>query len=384
MLLVKKYGSYIVVTLFTEMEEEISVKKTCTTSFKEKFRNEVILKMTELGLWKDGLEKEIPTYWDNFNNFVVFNRHFFSDSCWTEAGYQIWQCVSQVFSGKSIALQGKIQNDDYRSPTATLVYGESPWIRYTDNSVHYTWNVEFTMFCTGNVSERHRVAGFECQDKVVVDMFAGIGYFTLPFLVHAKAKQVIACEWNPVSVEALKRNLSINKMTERCTVLEGDVRNTCPRGVADHINLGLIPSCEEYWISAADILKPSGGVMHVHGNITSFTKGQHFSIECEMCLYLLQEMSVDYLTASIEHCLSDFKLVSGNKVSAEKTNGGNVKWKKFEWFVWGLHVSHSFCEHLSDVKKSRWTVQPSSLHRVKAYAPRIDHLVIDICCRSAE
>ena len=38
----------------------------------------------------------------------------------------------------------------------------------------------------------------------------GIGYFTLPYLVHAKAKHVYACEWNPDSIEALKRNLQLN------------------------------------------------------------------------------------------------------------------------------------------------------------------------------
>ena len=61
---------------------------------------------------------------------------------------------------------------------------------------------------------------FDCSDEVVVDLFAGIGYFVLPYLgkhpqiiklknfelssfcsVHAKAKHVYACEWNPTSVE---------------------------------------------------------------------------------------------------------------------------------------------------------------------------------------
>jgi len=43
----------------------------------------------------------------------------------------------------------------------------------------------------------------------VVDLFAGIGYFTLPYLVHAGALHVHACEWNPAAVEALKKNLKV-------------------------------------------------------------------------------------------------------------------------------------------------------------------------------
>jgi len=52
----------------------------------------------------------------------------------------------------------------------------------------------------------------------------GIGYFTIPLLVHAKAKHVHACDWNPDAVQALKENLKINKVSDRCAVYEGDNR----------------------------------------------------------------------------------------------------------------------------------------------------------------
>ena len=52
-------------------------------------------------------------------------------------------------------------------------------------------------------------------------MFAGIGYFTLPYLKHAEADHVYACEWNPAAVEALRDNLRINNIDpSRCTILE--------------------------------------------------------------------------------------------------------------------------------------------------------------------
>jgi tRNA G37 N-methylase Trm5 len=54
--------------------------------------------------------------------------------------------------------------------------------------------------------------------------FAGIGYFTLPYLVHSGASLVYACEWNPDAVEALERNLKLNGVEDRCIVLRGDNR----------------------------------------------------------------------------------------------------------------------------------------------------------------
>jgi len=53
---------------------------------------------------------------------------------------------------------------------------------------------------------------------------AGIGYFTLPYLVHAGAAHVYACEWNPAAVKALETNLAVNRVSHRCTVLFGDNR----------------------------------------------------------------------------------------------------------------------------------------------------------------
>lgn len=53
---------------------------------------------------------------------------------------------------------------------------------------------------------------------------SGIGYFTLPYLAHAGASHVHACEWNPDAVEALKKNLVANGVSDRCTVHQGDNR----------------------------------------------------------------------------------------------------------------------------------------------------------------
>ncbi|XP_014067857.2 tRNA wybutosine-synthesizing protein 2 homolog [Salmo salar] len=65
------------------------------------------------------------------------------------------------------------------------------------------------MFSAGNITEKLRVASFNCSGETVVDLYAGIGYFTIPFLVHAGASHVHACEWNPDAVEALQRNLGV-------------------------------------------------------------------------------------------------------------------------------------------------------------------------------
>lgn len=193
------------------------------------------------------------------------------------------------------------------------------------------------MFSIGNITEKLRIAKFNCTNEVVVDLFAGIGYFVLPYLVHAKAKHVYACEINPNSVEALKHNLKINHVESHCTVLEGDNRVTCPKNVADRVNLGLIPSSELSWETACKALKDmKGGILHIHANIDS--KGKSSAVS------------------------------------------GCYKYPK--WKEWAESAVTTINEILHKVKDaSKWNVNMLHLEHVKSYAPHVDHVVLDLECR---
>lgn len=105
------------------------------------------------------------------------------------------------------------------------------------------------------------------EGETVLDLYAGIGYYSLPILVHSKAAHVHACEWNPHALESLRVNLEANGVIERCTIHGGDNRlsNEDICGLADRVLLGLLPSSEEGYKAALDAIKPSGGVLHVHG-----------------------------------------------------------------------------------------------------------------------
>jgi hypothetical protein len=51
----------------------------------------------------------------------------------------------------------------------------------------------------------------------VVDLYAGFGYFTIPF-IKGGASHVHTCEMNPNSIAALRRNLASNAVASSCTV----------------------------------------------------------------------------------------------------------------------------------------------------------------------
>ena len=194
------------------------------------------------------------------------------------------------------------------------------------------------MFSIGNITEKLRIASFDCSNEVVVDLFAGIGYFVLPFLIHAKAKHVHACEINPNSIEALKWNLKSNGVEDRCTVHFGDNRTTCPTNIADRVNLGLIPSSEISWETACRALKDeTGGILHIHANIDSRNQ-------------------------KMKNCTKNC-------------------FKYPEWETWTNYAISTVEQMLCKFKKNKWSVEFVHLEHVKSYAPHVDHVVLDLTCK---
>ncbi|MEJ1271665.1 tRNA methyltransferase 12 [Cricetulus griseus] len=207
------------------------------------------------------------------------------------------------------------------------------------------------MFSCGNVAEKLRVASLACAGEVVVDLYAGIGYFTLPFLVHAGAAFVHACEWNPHAALALRRNLQLNGVAHRCRVHLGDNRELPLRDAADRVNLGLLPSSEAGWPVACRVLrKDAGGILHIHQNVESFS-GK-----------------------------SPQKGVPEDEPGAPPGDPLPAAARP-EWRSWAASAGARIAALLQQVHGKQWSTRVLRVHPVKSYAPHVDHLVLDLECR---
>jgi tRNA wybutosine-synthesizing protein 2 len=111
--------------------------------------------------------------------------------------------------------------------------------------------------------EKARIARLVRKSRVqerVADMFAGIGYFTLP-AARAGAR-VHAMEINPVAFGYLTRNIAANSVEGRVLAECGDCR-TLLSGEYDRIMMGHF-SAIEMLPSALGHAGP-GTVIHLHG-----------------------------------------------------------------------------------------------------------------------
>ena len=211
------------------------------------------------------LPGEIPTKWEKFSDVVILPQNAFSEEEWN-SDETLWKIVAESLGTKRVARMGEVHGE-YRKSGVELLLGDDDWVVRRENGIDYGYRMTKCMFSAGNVNERRRMGEVVGEGEVVVDMYAGIGYYTLPALVHGRASIVHACEWNPEAVMSLGWGLEANRVEERCVVHVGDnaVTTRSLNGLADRVILGLLPSSDEGLGSALEVLRPEGGVLHVHG-----------------------------------------------------------------------------------------------------------------------
>jgi len=219
----------------------------------------------------------LPRRWERLGDLVLLPQTAFIGGGWDaildSEPQEVWEAVAAALKSKKLGRQQSIMSGPLRRSQAELLLGEDGRVQHKENGLLYCFDATSVMFSSGNVSERIRMARMSTRGETVLDLFAGIGYYTLPLLVHGGVEHLHACEMNPESAVDLRRNLATNGVTDRCTVHEGDNQQILDasgiEGSIDRVLLGLLPDSSAAWPLALSALKGEGGWLHVHGNAIS-------------------------------------------------------------------------------------------------------------------
>ncbi|MDD3985963.1 MAG: class I SAM-dependent methyltransferase family protein [Methanobacterium sp.] len=166
---------------------------------------------------------------------------------------------------KRIVKLGRI-NGLKREPDVELIHGEGTVTTHKENKCLFKLDVSKIMWSKGNTTERKRMSNIVQNGETVVDMFAGIGYFSIPIAVHSKPAKIYSTEINPVSYSYLCENVKLNHVEEIVKPIFGDCRIKAPKGIADRVLMGYIGNTNEYLDVAMDIIKKDG-IIHYHESV---------------------------------------------------------------------------------------------------------------------
>lgn len=187
---------------------------------------------------------------------------------------------------------------------------------YQEFSCRYHLDVAKVYFNPRLSHERIRVAEQVKHDEVVVDMFAGVG----PYSILTGKLQQKACiysvDLNPSAYAYLKENIFINRVADHVNPLFGDVKElgrTQLNGIADRVIMNLPGESSAYLPTALQILKSDGGVMHfyafasrtenaesVSNRLKAAIQGQHRTAESFRFCKVIREIAPNRVQVAID------------------------------------------------------------------------------------
>ena len=116
-------------------------------------------------------------------------------------------------------------------------------------------------------SEHKRVAEQVRPSECVVDMFAGVGPFSILIARRLEDVQVNAIDANPEAVELIRENTKMNRVQDRVRVWAGDARTIVKdnlQGIATRVIMNHPSQAREFLEPACETLRRDGGILHYY------------------------------------------------------------------------------------------------------------------------
>jgi len=213
--------------------------------------------ITEAVAVEPGLKRFLPDKWEMIGEVLVLKLPHELSGC----KVAVAEGYARVLGAKAVLQDVGGIDGDLRIPQVEKLWGGSTETVHLADGVRFKLDAAKVMFSSGNLPERMRMARISRPGETVVDMFAGIGYFTVPMALHSRPERIFACEVNPVAFHYLQENARINRV-ENLTPLLGDCRETAPEGVADRIVMGYLRA-QDFLDKAMRVAGPEA-VLHYH------------------------------------------------------------------------------------------------------------------------
>lgn len=174
--------------------------------------------------------------------------------------------LKNIPNTKTVCRRTGFIKNQYREPQVKIIAGDrNTETIHKEHGVVFKIDVKKIMFAKGNLNERKRITSLVKKNETIVDMFAGIGYFSVGIAKFSEPKKVYSIEINPISYRYLCENIELNKVEDKIIPILGDCVIEIPRlgRIADRVIMGLLPCSKEYLLDAMKVVK-NNGVIHYH------------------------------------------------------------------------------------------------------------------------
>ncbi|WP_297979995.1 class I SAM-dependent methyltransferase family protein [uncultured Methanobrevibacter sp.] len=256
--------------------------------------------------------------WKKIGDILVIDDNFkFNSSSIDVSNQDVLEEIASEHKVKSILKIDKIDGQK-REPEISLLYGNETETIHKENGCLFSLDLAKVMWAKGNNNERLRIAKLVRPNEVVVDMFAGIGYFSIPIGVFSDAKEIYSIEINPNSFHFLKKNIELNKInrnSERIFPILGDCAIEAPKYSADRVLMGYVKTTHHYLKPAMEAVK-DGGIIHYHETVPlklietrPYERVKKIAYECgQREVEVLNIQNIKRYAPGVEHIVLDARI----------------------------------------------------------------------------
>jgi len=169
---------------------------------------------------------------------------------------------------RTVLAQGSKISGEYRLRRLTCIGGENKTHTiHREHGCFFTVDLEKCCFSPRLSGERLRIAQLVESHETIVNMFAGVGCFSIIIAKKMPTAKVYSIDINPDAVEFMQENIRINRVFKNVVPMLGDSKaivDSSLQNIADRVLMPLPEKALEYLPCAISALKVSGGWIHCH------------------------------------------------------------------------------------------------------------------------
>ena len=184
--------------------------------------------------------------------------------------------LEQVKTAKSVFYQSSSVEGDFRTRDLEILAGvDKTETEYKEFGCRFIVDVEKAFFSPRLSTERDRIAELVQDGEIVINMFGGVGMFSI---LAAKRKKCIVynIDINPIAAKLCEKNIKLNKLVGRVVSIHGDAAKIIEEQFRDQGDrvLMLLPERSDEFLNSAILATKSNGIIHYYSHIHADKKSQ--------------------------------------------------------------------------------------------------------------
>ena len=184
--------------------------------------------------------------------------------------------LEQVKTAKSVFCQASSVEGDFRTRDLEILAGEDKTeTEYKEFGCRFIVDVEKAFFSPRLSTERDRIADLVQEGETVINMFGGVGMFSI---IAAKRKKctVYNIDINPIAAKLCEKNIELNKLAGKVISIHGDAAKNVEEKLKDKGDrvLMLLPERSDEFLDSAILAAKNDGIIHYYSHIHADDKSK--------------------------------------------------------------------------------------------------------------